>query len=413
MPKTILAAALLLIALPLQASDQNAKAAGMGGAFAAQANDASAIYYNPGGLALLEKPKGIAAGLNVTSLNQGLYQGLPPGIGAGTVAEQQKNRELIPHAFLSMPLGDRIVAGLGTFYPYRRTTEWAEPEQFAGRFLATRSSLEALDFAPTIAVRAGSTLGIGAGIIYRSSKVSATRLLGAELDGVTRNIASVAMSTDLEPAFGFSAGVLHRPSPHFAWGLTYRSAISTDYVGVGTLTQIATGDTQFDQLVAAAFPFDRPLPLSSGFNFPAEATAAVAWSPSKPVLVEVDYTRTGWSDVREVNFAFSANPNLDTRYRLDFKDTSSLRAGLRFQFPTGPQVRFGYAFEQSPQPDQTVGPFLADSDRNILTAGVGLDWLHVAFAWTTYDRRIITTNVDGVNGNYRANEWSVLITAVK
>ncbi|HEX7154495.1 MAG TPA: outer membrane protein transport protein [Thermoanaerobaculia bacterium] len=413
MHRHALATGLLLLALPLGASDQNAKATGMGGAFVAQANDATAVFYNPGGLALLEKPKGVAANLEVSSLNQGLYQGLPPGPGAGTVGEQVTGRNLVPNAFLSMPLGDRIVAGFGAYYAHRRSTEWAEPEQFAGRFLATRSNIEALDVNPTIAVRVGSTLGLGAGILYRSSKLSATRIVGAELDGTRRNIASLAMTTDLEPAFGFSAGVLHRLTPELSWGISYRSSVETDYVGVGTLTQILTGDAQFDQLVAASLPFDRDLPLSSSFAFPSEATAGIAWSPSRPVLVEVDYTRTGWSGVDAVNFAFSANPSLDTPYTLRLEDAASLRAGLRYQFPTGPQVRFGYAFEQSPQPDETVGPFLADSDRNILTAGIGLDWLHVAFAWTTYDRRIVTTNVDGVNGNYRANAWSVIITAVK
>ena len=63
---------------------QSAKALAMGGTFVAQANDPTAIYYNPGGLGLLAKKKGASLGLTTSKLNESLYQGLAPGIGAGT-----------------------------------------------------------------------------------------------------------------------------------------------------------------------------------------------------------------------------------------------------------------------------------------------------------------------------------------
>ena len=60
-----------------------------------------------------------------------------------------------------------------------------------------------------------------------------------------------------------------------------------------------------------------------------------------------------------------------------------------------------------------VGAFLADSDRNVLAVGIGLDWLDVAFAWTTFDQRIVSTSDQGLNGNYRANAWTFLVSATK
>ena len=61
----------------------------------------------------------------------------------------------------------------------------------------------------------------------------------------------------------------------------------------------------------------------------------------------------------------------------------------------------------------TDGAFLPDSDRNVLTVGVGLDWLDVAFAWTTYDQRIVSTSAQGLNGNYRASAWTFMMSATK
>ncbi|HET9210757.1 MAG TPA: hypothetical protein VFR03_10185, partial [Thermoanaerobaculia bacterium] len=61
---------------------QGGRATGMAGAYVAQADDPTAIFYNPGGLALLKDRKSVSVGTAATSFNEALYQGLPPGIGA-------------------------------------------------------------------------------------------------------------------------------------------------------------------------------------------------------------------------------------------------------------------------------------------------------------------------------------------
>jgi long-chain fatty acid transport protein len=405
-------AAQSLFAAGLETPAQTARAAGMGGAYVAQADDPSAIFYNPGGLALMKKPKGIAAGATLTALNESLYQGLPPGLGAGTTGEQETPMSTIPYAFVTLPLGNRIVSGVGVYTPVRWQTKWASPETFAGRFRATSSQLQTYDVTTTFGLKVTDTLGLGGGAIYRSSQISASRHLGSIFGGTLRDVADVQMKTDFESSLGWNFGLLHRPTQGFAWGATYRSAFDTEYAGVGTLTQIPTGNTQFDTLVRSSFPFDQDLPIASALEFPSEATVGVAIG-SKPLLFEVDATRTEWSGVQSLDFVFQTQATLNAQYRMNFEDTMSYRAGFRFQFPTGPVLRVGYAMEESPMPLETTGALLPDSNRNTYTAGLGLDWLDVSLAWTTYEQRVVTTNVDAVNGNYRANSWSVLITATK
>ena len=41
---------------------------------------------------------------------------------------------------------------------------------------------------------------------------------------------------------------------------------------------------------------------------------------------------------------------------------------LHIQIDEGPEVRFGYALEESPQPDTTVGAFLPDAERSTVSA---------------------------------------------
>jgi long-chain fatty acid transport protein len=392
---------------------QSAKALAMGGTFVAQANDPTAIYYNPGGLGLLAKKKGASLGLTTTKLNESLYQGLPPGIGAGTVGEQETPIANVPHLFGTLPFGPNIVTGVGVYSPYRMHTEWADPETFAGRRLAYQSELNTLDVATSAGIALGSSFGIGGSFIFRTSDYGASRRVTILDNGVVRDIATLEMKTDTEKSYTWTAGVLHRIGKSFSWGASYRASRETEYNGVGRMTQILTGDTQLDALVASQYTFDKDLALASTLTLPSQATLGIAIGSGQPFLLELDATQTDWKDVQDISFAFPGNPELDTAYPLLFEDSLTYRAGLSYRLPTGPEFRVGYAMEESPQPAETVGAFLPDATRSTISAGIGLDWLNIGVAWTTFEQRIIATNVDALNGNYRGSAWTVAITATK
>lgn len=402
--------------LPLQASgfaftDQGAKAAGMAGAFVAQASDPSAIVYNPGGLALLEKKKSISAGMAVAAFNESLYQGLAPGIGIGATGQQETAPAIPPHVYVTLPVGRRMVAGVGIYSPFRMRTEWADPGVFVARHLATKSEIQAWDVAPTLGLQLSPSLGVGLGAIYRTSEISVSRRLAGQ-EGTGADIASLDMKTDMEPGYGWTAGLLYKKK-RFSFGFSYRSAIQTDYVGVGRLAQIPTGDAQYDELVRATLPFGQDLPLSSSLEYPDQASVGLALNLGKALMVEMDVNRTGWSSMDSLALRFATDPSLNTAFGLDFQDSMSYRLGARWRLRTGPQLRVGYAFDETPQPDAAVGAFLPDSSRNTLSVGAGLDWLDVAFSLITYDQRIVSNSAQGLNGNYRANGWALTISATK
>ena len=130
-------------------------------------------------------------------------------------------------------------------------------------------------------------------------------------------------------------------------------------------------------------------------------------------MIEVDATRSTWKNTTGADFAFTNDPTFTFAYPLAFQDTTSYRAGFRYALATGPQLRLGYAVDKSPQPDDALSPFLADLDRNSITAGVGLDWLDLAFIYTRYGERGTLLNAQNFNGNYRGESWSFLLTATK
>jgi long-subunit fatty acid transport protein len=258
-----------------------------------------------------------------------------------------------------------------------------------------------------------ANFGIGGGAIMRTSSIAMDRRLGSTLAGTIRDVATLQTKTDDVRAYGWSAGMLVRTTPAFSLGLTYRSRISPSYSGAGKLTQILTGNAQFDQLVGASFPFGQNVVMTSAFEFPAQATAGMAFALGKPLLLEIDATQTDWSGVTAIPFTVPNTATISSVVPLRLKKATDLRAGLRYAFPTGPHIRLGYAMLKSPQPDETVGAFLATANHNTITAGFGLDWLDLAVAWTQQSERSIVTNVDQLNGRYRGNEWSVIMSVTK
>jgi long-subunit fatty acid transport protein len=248
--------------------------------------------------------------------------------------------------------------------------------------------------------------------VLRTSELSETHRvqLFNPLADAAVDVAEVRFDTDTENQLGWTAGFLHRVSPAFSWGISYRSAIATDYTGTGRLTQVPTGDAQFDDLVAVSLPLDQDLALTSSLELPDTATLGLAFGLGKSLRVVTDVQWTGWSSVDRLAFQLTEEPTFDQIFELRLDDTVSFRAGVELTLPSGLQLRLGAAMEDTAQPDETVGPLLADSDRTVLSGGLGLDWLQVVFSYTELADRTTRTNVDGLNGTYRTNFWSLAVT---
>lgn len=393
-----------------------AAATGQGGAFVAQADDPSAVVYNIGGIALEEgrdaadqqvKEWKLTTGLSYTVLNESLYQGLPSGIGAGTSSDQRDLDEIVPQIYGVMPLTPRIRIGVGFHTPYLLETEWAEPEDFAGRFIASSAKILTYDLSVGAALRITPNLGAGLGVIYRNAEIDMGYRLPVDdpTTGAPLDAAAAGINGELSAGFGFFAGVLHRVSPRLSWGVSYRSAVEVDVDAVGTLTQILTGNPQLDELVARTFPLDMELAAATTLDFPDELRLGLAYHFTRYWLIEADLTLTGWSQFETVTFDFPGEPLLDKSIRQGFDDTTTLHLGVQYTTRTSTKFRAGLAIDESPQDATFTGAFFADYDQMVYTLGFARDWLDVAFALFERDQRLVTTQVDDLDGNFRSNAW--------
>lgn len=347
--------------------EQGSKAMGMAGAFTAQADDPSAIFHNPAGLAF-QKEQEFAVGVTWIR-GESDFRGAEPFPGDGITAEQETLSAFPPHLYWVQPVSPNATFGLGVNSPFGLVTEWER--DFPGRFISRKAELVVIDVNPTIAWQLGN-FGIAVGAIARFSEVELVQHVAAfnPFTFTSQDVGTLTLSSDFEEGFGFNAGILHRYNNSFSWGFQYRSAIDTDYAGDGSLSQNLTG-TPFDPLVAASLPFGESIPVDTGLEFPDQASFGVAFALSRNTVLETDVNWTGWSSFDRLVIDFTEDQLPDAVREQGWDDVYNYRIGFRWDTPGGSQWRLGAVYDETPQPEEAVSPLLPDADRTGFTLGYG------------------------------------------
>ncbi|HEX7185495.1 MAG TPA: outer membrane protein transport protein [Thermoanaerobaculia bacterium] len=374
--------------------EQGAKAMGMAGAFTAQADDPSALFHNVGGVAFATDRQ-FSVGATWIYGAEAEFEGANPFPGEGYTAEQENLSETPPHLYYIQPIGSTLKFGFGVMTPFGLTTEWENPDQFAGRFLSTKAGLRSFDLQPTIAWQATPNFGIGFGAIARVSDLELNRNIPA-VNPFTQRVVDVGrlvLEGDFSEGYGFTAGLLHRVGSSFSWGLSYRSKIKVEYDGEARATQISTGNPQLDAVIRTRVPFGVGLPVETEIEFPDQASLGLAFAITPNVLVETDFNYTGWSSFDEVPIDFVGGPTNslpDQTLPEEWEDANNYRLGIRWTTSPTWQWRFGYVFDETPQPEAGVSPLLPDADRNGFTIGFGYTGglgIDVALMYLPFDER--------------------------
>jgi long-chain fatty acid transport protein len=372
--------------------EQGSKATGMGGAFTAQADDPSALFYNAGGLAF-QKKRDFAVGFTWIYGNDSTFKGSAAGFpGASVSAKQKTLSQFPPHFYWVEPINPSWTFGLGVETPFGLVTEWEDPANFAGRFLSTKAALRAFDVNPTIAYQATPSVGVAFGAIARYSDVELVQHVPAvnPFTFTTADVATVDLKSDFKVGYGWNVGLLDKVNNSFSWGLSYRSRVTVDYTGNARLTQNLTG-TPFDALIPSVLPLNRDLPVKTSIDFPDMASLGASFAVSRNTLVEVDVNWTGWSSFDVLNIDFTHNDLPDAQRLERWNDAYNYRLGVRWNAPSGAQWRAGYVYDETPQPEEAVTPLLPDSNRNGVSVGWGQSYggarLDVALMYLTFEDR--------------------------
>src|SRR5512141_1499481 len=201
-----------------------AGAKGMGFAFTAQADDPSAIYFNPAGLTQL-KGQNVMVGVTYVRENGGEFTGTTPLTGGVTGSETQKDLNFyIPNAYYTRTTNSGNVAyGIGVFAPFGLGQEYKDKNTSTFRNQITKIDLQTLVVNPTIAFKVGEVLSVGAGIDYMWGKA---RLEKTPVAPGVGNLYNSELKSDWGldgDAWGYNFGLLLKPTENFRIGANYRS----------------------------------------------------------------------------------------------------------------------------------------------------------------------------------------------
>ncbi len=379
--KQILSAAAVLLVVPslvwgsgFSLFEHGNRAMAMGGAFVAVADDPSALFWNPAGIAFqTDKGPQVMNGVTFISLAQD-FTGENPYPGAGYTASQKSQTFFPPHIYAVLPINSDISFGLGLFVPFGLGTWW--DEDFAGRYISKRIDLKTYAVSPSIAFKVGSNFAFALGVDYLIGQIDLTKDV-AGVDPYTQQVVPIGqahLSTyELRSdGWGYHGSGL-ATFGDFSLGVLYRSKIKVKHSGTGSFTQHLTGHADYDAMVAGLLPFNHNLAMTAQVEFPDYLAIGAAWTTDK-LTVSAQYAEMGWSSFQELAINFVDSPMFSSVVEENYEDADQYRFGMEYRMSPTWAFQAGYLVDKTPQPVESMSPMLADGDREGYS--LGLSWVH-------------------------------------
>jgi len=146
------------------------------------------------------------------------------------------------------------------------------------------------------------------------------------------------------------------------------------------------------------------IPIPSSLNF------GIVYTYKKKTKLEFVFERTFWSAYNNLDFDFD-NPilessNLGQPRKRDWEDTNTFRFGITHSISDKFDLMFGYAIDETPIPELTLGFELPDSFGKIYSFGFLMhpsQTLEIGFAFLYVkkdDRYIDYINLNGIKGRF-------------
>ena len=322
--------------------EQGAAAMGRANAFAAQADDPTALFYNPAGIGQLH---GTQLSLGTTLISPSTtFESASSTLSTDTTAALFYP----PTLYVAHEIRGDLHVGLGVFTPFGLSTEW--PSDWEGRYLTTFSAINTYYLNPSIVWSPSSRVHVAAGISYVPSSVTLRSKL--ELSPAPDGDSEIKADGD---GWGYNLALLAALPARSSIGLSFRSAVKVDYTGNATFSPLGLSDG-----------------VRSSLTFPPILTIGVANHPSDQTVLEVDLQWVGWSSIDKIAIDFSdpAFPFPDVETPKNWKDSYSLRLGAE-RSSERLALRAGYAWDVTPIPSETIDPSLPDSDKHTFAIGMG------------------------------------------
>ena len=381
-----------------QLFEQNAS--GLGNAYAGQvarADDASAIYFNPAGLAYIPGRQLVGSlDLLKTSSEFNNTASCPPfaGAGVGTTACPAPAIALLGHPpgndggnagdwgavpsfYLSWEaVPKQVWLGIGLNAPFGLKTEW--DDGWIGRFHAVESEVKTVNINPTVAWKINEMVSVGGGFSAQWLDTTLSNAVSYRAVALASGVGPLIAATPLgaeglatvkgdDWGWGWNIGMMFNLQPATRLGISYRSTIKYD----------VEGDVRFDNRPAAmgAVPQVANGDVKARIKLPDTWSVGVSHQLNPKVELLADYTWTGWDSIQDLVIKRSSGPlsgQTLTSTSLHFENTWRIGIGGNYLLNDVWKLRAGFAYDNGNTSDEFRTPRLPDSDR--LWFALGAQW---------------------------------------
>jgi long-chain fatty acid transport protein len=402
-----------------------ARARSMGGAFRAVADDWSAVYYNPAGLAKIEESQ-----LNLTLGFDRYRPGFDPDVTANGYGFGFPTGERYPDDVLTFaPNFNAIGAapfGFPLTEPYDENLTWdlyRFPEGYdslQGKLpgIDYRNDLDVVDFRWAIAttviqpeldmeLHAGVGFTISRGDIYSNQMFLKPNPV--EDERLNRRpyeyIADWGMMDVHGIGWGLNVGLLLDISDFISVGASYQSNIKIDMDGDG-VSRLYTVDNRYilnnfgewedEEGVDSLFSghtYVSTSEIDASMTLPPEFGIGLALHPSEYVTLAADFAITRWSEFKDIEVEYKSSIGLSqwpvindlllgNPHPYDWENSIRLSFGIEGQPSDKLKLRGGYSFDESPIPDEQAMPLISDTgDRHHIAGGISYFYNKFEFAF--------------------------------
>ncbi|MEH0157742.1 outer membrane protein transport protein [Limibacter armeniacum] len=411
----------LLMANGYQVNLQGTRQIGMGNVGIGLWPDATAVFFNPGGMSYLGSSQ-IMIGISPI-LGGSVF--LAPSDPANGIYSNAKFRTDNPVGTPFFAYGvyrpdrdsgifSKLTFGLGAFTPFGSTVDWEDG--WYGQFALEQIELQSIFVRPTVSWQVTDRLSIGAGVDFIFGSVNLQRAL--PVDGPVDSMVELDGNADL--GVSFSVGAFVKASDLISFGLTYRHGIDLS-VKKGDVTFVAPdglvsnnynpdtyNPSDPSQTFFSGTQFDATLPLPTVVGF------GMGVYPTDRLTLAFDVQYINWSAYKELKFDFTqpVQGSFESVARRNYEDSWIFNFGGEYEVIQDRfTARAGFYYDLSPVRDGYITPETPDANALGLTAGVTFNFnehigVDLAYLFINKEERHNTVpagvETSGINGTYKS-----------
>lgn len=407
--KVILASVFALLchsaaqAAGLQASFDNASSLGLANAGSAVlAENATTVVLNPAGMFNLKEREISLGAISIKRKTKFSDQGSSSGAFSGSGGRRWSDEEALYNLYATYAINSDFRFGIGVKQPYKRGG--SASQNWVGSAQEQRFEIESNEVTPAIAYKINNKTSIGGGANWQHVDMQFQRA-SSTLTAFSLNQDSIKFKGSGD-GWGWNAGLMHEVNSQFKIGFTYKSRIKYNIDGNMTVS----GPTS-----ALLASYRNPAYMQ--FISPEAWTLSIMNKFNDKLTFVGDASLTKWGSAGTSAFiSGSTQVTLDQSLDVNLKDTYRFAAGLLYAVRENLDLKFGYAFEQSPiQNEQSQIASLPEGDIQWLSLGARVKILQstrvdlgAAYSFRnnskiSNDQR--SSNRGAVNGDFNVNSW--------